>query len=150
MRSRTLVAAAAAVALALPAAVLADGVGPHANWYATHKTLTKPENDISIVFHRDKGKADIFVTNFCLGTQSGQGSSNSFPNTASARGVKVKHGKISFSGKATIFTSTGQEKVTEKFAATLKPKKATGTANFPTVQKCKPIGFTAKLRQRTK
>jgi hypothetical protein len=150
MRSRPLIAAAVAAALAVPAVVLADGLGPHATWYATHKTVTKPENDISIVVHRDKGKADFFVTNFCLGTEQGQQGSSSFPNTASVRGAKVKHGKISFSGKGTIFTANGQQKVTEKFTATLKPKKATGTAKFRTVQKCNPIKFTAKLAGRTK
>ena len=150
MRSRPLIAAAVAAALALPAAVLADSIGPHASWYATHKNPTKPENDISIVFHRDKGKADIFVTNFCLGTQSGQQGSSSFPNTASATGVKVKKGKISFSGSAKIFTANGPQKVTEKFTATLGSKKATGTAKFPNVNKCNPIKFTAKLQERTK
>ena len=150
MRSRALVAAAAAVALALPAAVLADGLGPHSTWYAQHKTITKPENDVSIVVHRDKGNADVSVSNFCLGTQPGGANGALFPNDASARGVKVKKGKVSYSGPATIFTATGQEKVTMKFTATLKPKKATGTAKFPTTQGCKTISYTAKLAGRTK
>ena len=133
----------------MPAVVLADGIGPHSSFYGQHKTVTKPENDISLVVHRDKGKADVFVSNFCLGTQSTP-NGMSFPNSAQARGVKVKKGKISYSGPATIFMQNGQQTVTMKFTATIKPKKAKGTANFPKIQQCKPISFTAKLQQKTK
>ena len=99
--------------------------------------------------HRDKGNADVYVSNFCLGTETGEGTTK-FANSAGVRGVKVRKGKISFRRKATIYTQTGQEKVTERFTATIKPKSATGTAKFPGKPACKAISFTAKLAQRTK
>jgi hypothetical protein len=143
------VAAAAAAGLAVPAAVLADGIGPHTSWYDQHPKARTPHNDVSIVVHRDKGNADVYVSNFCLGTETGEGTTK-FPNSAGVRGAKVSKGKISFRRKATIFTQTGQEKVTERFVATIKPKSATGTAKFPAKPKCGTISFTAKLAQRTK
>jgi hypothetical protein len=144
--------AAAAVlgaAFAVPAAVLADGLGPHTSWYDQHPNSTKPHNDVSIVVHRDKGNADVYVANSCLGTETGEGTTP-FPNSAGVRGAKVSKGKISFRRKATIFTQTGQEKVTEKFAATIKPKSASGSAKFPGKPACGTISFTAKLAKRTK
>jgi hypothetical protein len=147
MDARLVAAAVATAALGLPAAVLADGLGPHSTWYDQHPKATKPHDDVSIVVHRDKGNADVFVTNSCLGTDSSGGST--FPRTADVRGVKVSKGKISYNGKATIFTQTGQETVTMQFAATIKPKKATGTAKFPGTS-CGTIGFKAKFVKRTK
>jgi hypothetical protein len=147
MDTRPLVVAAAAAALAIPAVVLADGLGPHSSWYDQHPKSTKPHNDVSIVVHRDKNRADVFVSNFCLGSESSNGTR--FPNSAGARGVRVSRGKISFNGKATIFTAAGQEKVAERFAATIKPKSATGTAKFPG-KPCGTIQFTATLAKRTK
>ena len=141
--------AAATAALAIPAVVMADGLGPHTSWYDQHPKARTPHNDVSIVVHRDKGNADVFVSNFCLGTESGEGSTK-FPNSAGVRGAKVRKGKISFRRKATIFTQTGQEKVTERFAATIKPKSASGTAKFPGKPGCGTISFTAKLAKRTK
>src|SRR3954454_19315862 len=141
--------AAATAALAVPAAVLADGVGPHSSYYDQHPKARRPHNDVSIVVHRDKGNADVYVTNFCLGTESGQGTTK-YPNGANALGVKVRKGKISFRRKATVYTQAGQEKVTERFTATIKRRSASGTAKFPGKPACKPIGFTAKLVKRTK
>jgi hypothetical protein len=141
--------AALGAVLAVPAAVLADGIGPHTSWYDQHPKATKPHNDVSIVVHRDKGNADVYVSNFCLGTQTGEGAT-AFPNSAGVRGAKVSKGKISFRRKATIFTQTGQEKVTERFVATIKPKSATGSAKFPSKASCGTISFTAKLAKRTK
>jgi hypothetical protein len=150
MDARPFAAAAAVGAVfAIPAAVLADGLGPHTSWYDQHPKARTPHNDVSIVVHRDKGNADVYVSNFCLGTETGEGTSK-FPNSAGVRGAKVSKGKISFRRKATIFTQTGQEKVTERFTATIKPKSATGTAKFPGKPACKAIGFTAKLAKRTK
>src|SRR4051795_5980869 len=149
MDARPLVVAAATAALAVPAAALADGLGPHTSWYDQHPKARTPHNDVSIVVHRDKGNADVYVSNFCLGTEAGEGTTK-FPNSAGVRGAKVSKGKISFRRKATIFTQDGQEKVTERFAATIKPKSATGTAKFPGKPDCKAISFTAKLAKRTK
>jgi|tagenome__1003787_1003787.scaffolds.fasta_scaffold20272574_2 hypothetical protein len=147
MDARHLAVATAAAALAVPAAVLADGLGPHTTWYDQHPHSTKPHDDVSIVVHRDKGRADVFVSNSCLGTESSNGID--YPDSAGARGVRVRHGKIAFNGKATIYRNTGQEKVAMKFAATLKPKKATGSAKFPG-KSCGTIQFTSKLAKRTK
>lgn len=148
MRTRPLVALATTVALATPAAVLAEGFGPHSSYYNQHPRATKPVNDVSIVVHRDKSNADVYVNNFCLGSQTGEGSTK-YPNNASARGVKVRRGKISYRGKATIYTQSGQKHVPMRFAATIKPRKATGTAKFPG-RSCGTIDFKAKLVKRTK
>src|SRR4051794_14397236 len=149
MDARPLIVAAATAALAVPAAVaVADGLGPHTSWYDQHPKARTPHNDVSIVVHRDKSNADVYVSNFCLGTESGEGTR--FPDSAGVRGVKVTKGKISFHRKATIFTQTGQEKVAERFAATIKPKSASGTAKFPGKASCGTIAFTAKLAKRTK
>src|SRR3954454_8298722 len=110
--------AAATAALAVPAAVLADGVGPHSSYYDQHPMGRTPHNDVSIVVHRDKGNADVYVSNFCLGTETGEGTTK-FPNSAGVRGAKVRKGKISSRRKATIYTQTGQEKLTERFTATI-------------------------------
>src|SRR4051794_7317140 len=149
MHARPLAAVAAATALAIPAVVMAEGLGPHTSWYDQHPKARTPHNDVSIVVHRDKGNADVYVSNFCLGTETGEGTTK-YPNSAGTRGAKVRKGKISFRRKATIYTQTGQVKVTERFTATIKPKSATGTAKFPGKPGCKTISFTAKLAQRTK
>jgi hypothetical protein len=149
MDARLLTAAAATAALAIPAVVLADGLGPHSTWYDEHPNSTKPVNSVSIVVHRDKGKADVFVSNSCLGSQSAPNNSTQYPNSAGARGVRVSHGKISYDGNATIYLQNGQEQVKMQFAATIKPKKATGTAKFPG-KSCGTIAFKAKLAKRTK
>ena len=150
MHARPFAAAAAlTAALAIPAVVIAEGLGSHASWYDQHPKARAPHNDVSIVVHRDKSNADVYVSNFCLGTETGEGTTK-FPDSAGVRGAKVRNGKISFRRKATIFTQTGQEKVTERFAATVKPKSATGTAKFPGKPGCGTISFTAKLAQRTK
>jgi hypothetical protein len=150
MDARPLVAAAAVTAaFAVPAVVLADGVGPHANGYQQHPGSTKPQDDVSLVVHRDTHKADLYVNNFCLGSESSPGSSTKYPNGASARGVRVRKGNISYKGSGTIFTQSGQQKVAMRFAATVKPKTASGTAKFPGTQ-CGTIAFTAKLTQHTK
>src|SRR4051794_9541499 len=141
--------AAATAALAIPAVVMADGLGPHTTWYDQHPNARTPHDDVSIVVHRDKGVADVYVSNFCLGTEAGNGTMK-YPNSAGVRGAKVRKGKISFRRKATIYTQTGQEKVTERFTASIKPKSATGSAKFPGKPGCKTLGFTAKLAKRTK
>jgi hypothetical protein len=148
MGPRPLFTAVAVAALAVPAAVLADGIGPHSSYYDQHPHPTKPGNDVSIVVNRKKKTADFFVNNFCLGSQGSD--SQTYPNSASARGVAVSHGKIAFHGKATIFTQTGREQVAERFTATITRKKATGTAKFPKKPACGTISFTAKLAKRTK
>jgi hypothetical protein len=138
----------AAGCLAVPAVVLADGVGPHATGYQQHPGATKPVNDVSIIVHRDKHNADVFVNNFCLGSTQAGGSTK-YPNNATARGIKVSHGKISYDGKATTYTQTGQRQVPMRFAAKVKPKTVKGTVKFPGTQ-CGAIAFKAKRTQRTK
>jgi hypothetical protein len=147
MDARPFVVAAAIAALAVPAAVLADGLGPHANAYDQHPGSTKPQNDVSLVVHRDTHKADLYVNNFCLGSQSFQG--NSYPNSAIRRAVRVRKGKISFKGHGTIYMQNSQKQVPMRFVATVKPKTVTGTAKFPGTQ-CGTIAFKATLTQRTK
>ncbi|MDX6522246.1 MAG: hypothetical protein QOF08_2851 [Gaiellales bacterium] len=148
MDARPFAFAAVTAALAIPAVVLADGLGPHSSWYDQHPKATKPMNNVSIVVHRDKNKADVFVDNFCLGSESPSGSPK-YPDGAGARGLRVSKGKISYSGKATIYRQSGQEQVAMRFAATVKPKSAAGSAKFPG-KPCGTIGFTAKLAGRTK
>jgi hypothetical protein len=148
MHVRPLVAVTVAAGLAIPAYALAEGIGPHASWYDENPHGTKPANDVSIVVHRDKHKADVFVNNFCLGSQTSDGTK--YPNNASARGVKVRKGKIAYDGRGTIYTSDGQqERVPMRFGATITRKQATGTAKFPGT-KCGTIAFKAKLAGRTK
>jgi hypothetical protein len=147
MDVRPLALAAVAAGLAVPAVVLAEGVGPHANGYSQHPRATKPGNDVSLVVHRDTSKADLYVNNFCLGSQ-GSGSSK-YPNGAIARGVKASKGKIAYDGKATIYTADGQQTPRMKFAAAFNSKRAKGTVKFPGTQ-CGTIHFKAKLVQRTK
>ena len=147
MAARPLAAVFAAAALAVPAVVLAEGIGPHSTGYQQHPGATKPENDVSLIVHRDKHNADVFVNNFCLGTASGSGSQK-YPNDAIARGIKVSHGKISYDGKATIYTQSGQRQVAMRLAAKIKPKTVKGTVKFPGTQ-CGTIAFKAKRTQRT-
>jgi hypothetical protein len=148
MHARPLAAVAAIAALAVPAFALAEGIGPHATGYQQHPGSTKPGNGVEMIVHRDKHNADVFVDNFCLGTESG-GGSQKYPDSAIARGIQVSHGKIFYSGKATIYTQTGQRQVPMRFAARIKPKTAKGTVKFPGTQ-CGTIAFKAKRTQRTK
>jgi hypothetical protein len=147
MDARPLVIAATAAALAVPAVVLADGIGPHSSFYDQHPHATGPGNDVSINVHRDKGNANLSVSNSCLGTSTANGMQ--FPNSVGAQNVRVRKGKISFNGNAMLFTSTGQEKVAMQFTATITAKKATGTVTFPK-KPCGTIRYTAKLAKRTK
>jgi hypothetical protein len=146
MKRLLLVCAGGCLAVA-PVVALAEGIGPHASYYDEHPHATKPVNDVAIVVHRDKHKADVFVNNFCLGSQTAGG--RKYPNNASARGVKVKHGKIAYDGHGTIYTESGQRHVPMKFAATITRKKATGTAKFAGTD-CGTISFKAPLAKRTK
>jgi hypothetical protein len=136
-------------ALAVPAVVLADGIGPHSTGYDQHPGSTKPQDDVQVVVHRDIHKADLYVNNFCLGSQSFQGSSTKYPNSAIRRAVRVRKGKISFKGHATIYLQNSQKQVPMRFAATVKPKTVTGTVKFPGT-KCGTIAFKAKRTQWTK
>jgi hypothetical protein len=150
MGARPLVAAAAVLAaFAVPAVVLADGLGPHSSGYQQHPGSTKPQDDVQVVVHRDTHKADLYVSNFCLGSSSFQGSSTKYPNNASRRGVRVRKGKIAFKGHATIYLQDGQKQTPMRFAATVKPKTVTGTVKFPGT-KCGTIAFKAKRTQWTK
>ncbi len=150
MDVRPLVAAGAVTAaFAVPAVVLAEGVGPHATGYQQHPGSTKPQNDVSLVVHRDTHKADLYVNEFCLGSQSFQGSPTKYPNGAIRRGVRVHKGKISFKGHATIYLQKSQKQVPMRFVATVEPKTVTGTVKFPGTQ-CGTIAFKAKRTQRTK
>ena len=147
--TRSRIAAVSAVAvLAGPALALAEQLPPHSSYYDQHANQTKPTNDVSLLVHRKQGVADVYVYNFCLGSESGEGGQK-YPDTAGARGVKVHKGKISFDGKATIYTQSGQKHVAMRFKATVAPKKVTGTAKFPGTS-CGTIAFKAKLVSRTK
>jgi hypothetical protein len=142
-------AAASAVAVvAIPALALAEQLPPHSSYYDQHANQTKPVNDVSLLVYRKQGKADVYVYNYCLGSQSGEGGQK-YPNTAGARGVKVHKGKIAFDGKATIYMPNGQKHVAMKFKAKVERKKATGTAKFPGTS-CGTVAFKAKLVSRTK
>jgi hypothetical protein len=149
MNVRPFAAAAAIASFAVPAVVLADGLGPHSSGYDQHPGSTKPQDDVSVVVHRDTHKADLYVNNFCLGSQSFQGSSTKYPNGAIRRAVRVRKGKISFKGHATIYMPDSQKQVPMRFAATVMPKAVAGTAKFPGTQ-CGTIAFKATLTQRTK
>jgi hypothetical protein len=147
MGPRSLFAAAATAALVVPALALAEGIGPHATGYEQHPGSTKPQNDVSIIVHRDTSTADLFVNNFCLGSSSG--GSTKYPDSVSERGVKVSHHKIAFHGKATKYTAEGQEQLAMRFAATVGRKRVKGTVKFPGTS-CGTIHFKAKRTQRTK
>lgn len=149
MGVRPLVAAVAvSAAFAVPAIVLAD-VGPHANAYAQHPGAGTSRDNVELVVHRDTQKADLYVTNFCLGSESFPGSPGKEPHQASARGVQVHKGKVSYKGNGTISTPNGEQQVAMQFVATIKTKSAKGTAKFPGTQ-CGTISFKAKLTKRTK
>ena len=147
MTTRRLAAASAVAVVAIPALALAEKLPPHSSYYDQHAHQTKPVNDVSLLVYRNKGNADIYVYNFCLGSQTNGG--QKYPNTAGARGVKVRKGKIAYDGKGTIYTPDGQKHVAMKFTATVGRKKTTGTAKFPGTS-CGKIAFTAKLVARTK
>lgn len=140
-------AATAVVVVAIPALALAEKLPPHSSYYDQHAHQTKPVNDVSLLVYRNKSTADVYVYNFCLGSQTNEG--QKYPNTAGARGVKVNKGKIAFSGKGTIYTQSGQKHVAMRFKATVARKQVTGTAKFPGTS-CGTIAFKAKLVSRTK
>src|SRR3954469_8795802 len=98
MTTRRFAAVSAVAVVAVPALALAEELPPHSSYYDQHAHQTKPMNDVSLLVHCNKGNADLYVNNFCLGSQSGEGGPK-YPNSASARGVKVHKGKISFDGK---------------------------------------------------
>lgn len=150
MPNRAVVAVALAVTLGAPAVALADGgPPPHSNIYMQHRNPTKPIDNVIIDFHRNSNTALVQVNNFCLGSTSYPGSLR-YPDPAVVSSMRARRGKLSYRGKATIYTSAhGGRKVRMIFSAVLKPKKSTGTVSFPGT-KCGTIRFVANLVQRTR
>ena len=143
MSTRKGLAIAIAAALAVPAIALAE-VGPHSTWYAVHKTTNGRQNNINIVYQRNNGRADVNGVNSCLGTSTPQGSKTAYPNSFDAYPVAVKHGKIAFQGRATVYIGMNKTRPRMIFSATLKPNKAVGQVSFPGT-KCGTIHFTAPV-----
>jgi hypothetical protein len=56
--------------------------------------------------------------------------------------VHVKHGKITYSGSAVVYTPAGQHTVKMKFSATVHTKTVSGTVELPSPP-CSKITFTA-------
>jgi hypothetical protein len=133
----------AAAALVVPAIALAE-VGPHSTWYAVHKATNGRQNNINIVYQRNNGSADVNGVNYCLGSSTPPGSTTAYPNSFDAYPVRVKHGKIAFQGKATVYIGMKKTRPRMNFSATLKPKKAVGQLSFPGT-KCGTIHFTAPV-----
>jgi hypothetical protein len=149
MRVRLTASVVIAISVACSATAFADGLGPHSTWYAVHKVINHPENDVSIVYHRNTHRSLLAVSNFCLGTQPGSGGVN-YPQNVQVPSAAVKNGKINFHANATEFLQTGTKKaVPMKFVATLTSTKATGYFSFPGT-KCGTIHFVAKRAGYTK
>jgi len=148
MGIRPLVAAGGVTAaFAVPAAVVAS-IGPHTSVYEQHPGSGYPGNNVALIVHHDTGKADLFVSNFCLGVKRSSGIRKE-AQQAIARGVRVHQRKILYTGNATITTAMGPRKITMRFGASIRPKTAVGTARFAN-KRCSVISYKAKLTQRTK
>jgi len=147
-------AVVAALAAAIPAAAIADSIGPHSSFYSTVSPTTKHAvlNVVDIDVHRTTGATLVNVGNECLGTFTFQ-----VPGQPSFTGSKnatitprLRHGKLSFRGRAKLIAGQGVAgHVQMTFSATVTARLATGTATFPGT-KCGPIRFVAPLRERTK
>ena len=146
-RVRPFVAVLAIGAAIVPAVAVAD-LGPHSNWYEMHNHKLGVGNDVGITYNRAQHKAYFVVSNSCLGTSSFQG--HSYPNTAQSKGIHVsKKGKVNFSGKMTVYTSSASTQLPVTISSTIKSKKATGKITFK-AGTCGAIKFTAPRRARTK
>ncbi len=143
MSTRSLIAIAAGAALVVPTIAAAE-VGPHSTWYAVHKRPNGRENNINIVYQRDKGRADVNGVNRCLGTSTPPNGGTAYPNSFDAYPVGVKKGKIDFRGNATVYLGMKSTRVPMRFSATLLPTKAVGQLSFPGT-KCGTIDFTAPV-----
>lgn len=148
MHARSRITVASAMALGITAAAGAE-VGPHSTWYAVHKQTDGRHNNINIVYQRDKRVADVNGVNKCLGSSTPPGSNSAYLNSFDAYPVRVKRGKISFHGKATVFSGTGRQSQQMVMTATLKPTKAVGRITLPGT-KCGTIRFTARVALVTK
>jgi hypothetical protein len=150
MPDRAVLAVALAATLGAPAVALADGgPPPHTNIYMQHRYPKKPTDNVIIGFYRNSNTALVQVNNFCLGSTSYPGSPR-YPDPAVVSSMRVHRGKLSYRGKAEIYTSAhGGRKVRMIFSAVLKPRKAAGTVSFPGT-KCGTIRFVANLVRRTR
>src|SRR5689334_19778913 len=76
----------------------AEKLPPHSDYYDQHPhpNPNKPTNDVALLVYRAKGKADLYVSNFCLGKASGPAGAPAYPNEALVRTARVKHHRISF------------------------------------------------------
>jgi hypothetical protein len=150
MPNRAVVAVALAAALSAPAVALADGgPPPHTNIYMQHRYPKKPTDNVIIYFHRNSNTALVQVNNFCLGSTSYPGSPR-YPDPAVVSSMRVRRGRVSYRGKAMVYTSAHSgRKVRMIFSAALKPKRAAGAVRFPGT-KCGTIRFVAGLVQRTR
>jgi hypothetical protein len=133
------------LALALPAAALAD-IGPHSSLYDQGKLRAGEQKpNVSVLVDRRRQTATVDVQNYCLGAQYDGG--QRFPRTAEVT-VHVRHGKLEFRGKARLFAKPRSTLVAGTVVATIKPKRASGYARFPST-KCGTIRFVAPLVERT-
>jgi hypothetical protein len=141
------VAAVAAITIAVP--TLAQAFAPHTTWYQQHPNSSRPRDNVSIIWTRNRGSADLYVTNFCLGSAPGQGQgANRYPFSAEVATAPVHGAAISFAGRAREYAGQGVSHVTMHFSARLMSSGATGSISFPGTR-CGTISFAAKLAGRT-
>lgn len=144
MRSRAVLAFSLVCIAALPAVGWADGLPPHSNDYAEHAHWNGKGTNVEVLVHRVSHRADLFVTDPCLGKQSG------YSLEAIARGVKFHGDLISWRGSATVYTQTGAKTPTLDIRATVSSKEVKGSYGFPFVAGCSNREFTAKLTSSSK
>jgi hypothetical protein len=133
-------------ALALPVAALAH-IGPRTGYYDQHPPKDGLKNDVSVRVDHKTHAAQVEIDNFCFGSSWFSGNPGPDPNEVTIT-THVRHGKISFHGKGSKFTSSGTSTISAKLSATVTPRKVTGDAQFPGT-KCGKMHFVAKLQRRT-
>jgi hypothetical protein len=154
MRARSAAALAVVAVGAVAAPAFAQQLGPHTTWYDQHPNASRPANDISIMYSRSRGTAQLSVTNFCLGSTpgqgqgQGQGQGSRYPFTASVARAPVHRGRIAYSGRATEYAGQGVSHVSIRLTASLQAHRAIGKVSFRGTR-CGTIDFVAKLAGRT-
>ena len=136
-------------ALALPAFAGAD-LGPHSSYYDVNPKAMGQANDVGITVYRPKHQAYVYITNFCLGSQSYSG--KSYPATAQLPGtvgesrasIPIRNGRIRWHGNAATYSQQGKETLLRaSLTATVTARKVVGSVTL--AGKCGTIRFTAKL-----
>jgi hypothetical protein len=143
MRGRV-VAAAGALAAAVPVIAWADALPPHSSFYAEHHNYMGKGTNIEFRVQRAKHTSDIYASYDCLGKTNG------YTNQATVRGAQIHKQALHYNGHATVYEATGSKTVTVKLSATVTSKKVTGTVAFPNTKGCSKRGFTATLVSSTK